>query len=267
LKLAFNGATTIKAGLAEDIVCARLAGFEMIEIWKNKLLSTLKTGGVEVVKQLLEQNQLKPLTINSIEQATFSEDRQEKLRECEELCRIARELNVEAIVIVPGFLKERLDERTIVRESVSVLKEMSNIAKQFGLRLGFEFLGFSDCSVNKMTLAWEIVRRVNEDNVGLIVDTCHFFSGGSRLEELEKIDPRKIIVVHVNDLPKLENVADSDRVMPGEGILPLRDFFRMLKNIGYDGPISIELFNENYWNKPVCETTKIAFEKLKACVH
>ncbi len=267
MKLAFNGATTIKASLADDIVCARLAGFEMIEIWKSKLLSTLKTGGIEVVRQLLEQNRLKPLTINSIEQATFSENRQEKFKECEELCEIARELGVEAIVVVPGFLREKLDEARIVKESVDVLREMSKIAGHFGVRLGFEFLGFSNCSVNKLTVAWEIVRQVGEDNVGLIVDTCHFFSGGSRLEELEKIDPHKIVVVHVNDLPKLENVADSDRVMPGEGILPLRDFFRTLKNIGYDGPISIELFNESYWNKPACETTRVAFEKLRTCVH
>ena len=267
MKLAFNGATTIKATLAEDIVCARLAGFEMIEIWKSKLLSTLKTGGVEVVKQLLEQNALKPLTINSIEQATFSENRQEKLKECEELCEIARKLGVEAIVVVPGFLREKLDEVRIVKESVDVLKEMSKIAGRFGVRLGFEFLGFSNCSVNKLTVAWEIVRQVNEDNVGLIVDTCHFFSGDSRLEELEEIDARKIVVVHVNDLPKVEDVKDSDRIMPGDGILPLRDFFEALKKIGYDGPVSVELFNQDYWDKPACETTRIAFEKLMRFLH
>ncbi|HBT39185.1 MAG TPA: sugar phosphate isomerase/epimerase, partial [Pseudothermotoga sp.] len=154
MKLAFNGATTIRASLAEDIVCARLAGFEMIEIWKSKLLRMLITEGWDVVKQLLKQNGLKPLTINSIERATFSENRKEKLAECEELCQIATEIGVEAIVVVPGFLTETLDETAIVRESVSVLKEMSNIARRFGVRLGFEFLGFSNCSVNRLSLAW-----------------------------------------------------------------------------------------------------------------
>lgn len=260
---AFNGATTIKASLAEDIVCARLAGFQAIEIWKTKLLSALETGGIEVVKELLKQNELKAVTINSIEQATFSDSTEEKLQECEQLCGLARELNVEAIVVVPGFLKEKLEEELVVEESVKVLKEMANIAKHFGVKLGFEFLGFPNCSVNKLSLAWRIVECVEEENLGLIVDTCHFFAGGSSLKELEEIDARKIIVVHVNDLPKLENVKDSDRLMPGDGILPLEDFFTTLRKIGYSGTFSVELFNEYYWNMSACRTAKIAYQKLK----
>ncbi|KAF2958582.1 hypothetical protein AS159_02530 [Thermotoga sp. Ku-13t] len=265
LKLAFNGATTIRASLAEDIVCAKRAGFEMLEIWKSKLFDMIKNGGVETVKRLFEQNVLKPVTINSIEQATFS-SREEKLDECEKLCELANMLNVEAIVVVPGFVRGRLDEATIVKESVEVLKQMASIARRFNVKLGFEFLGFSDCSVNTLTLAWKIVEQVGEDNVGLIVDTCHFFAGGSKLESLEQIDASKIIIVHVNDLPKLEGVKDSDRLMPGDGILPLRDFFKTLKKIGYSGPVSVELFNERYWQLSACEVAKEAFEKLKVFV-
>lgn len=262
MKLAFNGATTIKAGLVEDVICAQKAGFEMIEIWKSKLLDMLKKDGIEKVKQLF--GKLKPVTINSIEQITFYENEAEKLKECEELCKLAKELGVEGIVVVPGFLKESVDEKTIEDESVKMLKKMANIAKKFGVKLGFEFLGFSNCSVNKIERAWKIVQKVDEKNVGIIVDTCHFFAGGSKLNQLEKIDPGKILIVHVNDLPKLNDVKDSDRVMPGDGILPLKDFFATLKKIGYDGPVSVELFNENYWNMPACETAKVAFEKLRA---
>lgn len=266
MKLAFNGATTIEAGLVEDVECAKKAGFELIEIWKSKLLNMLKKDGVENVKSLFERHRLKPVTINSIEQITFFENEQEKLKECEQLCKLAKELGVEGIVVVPGFLKGFVDEKTIEDESVKMLKKMADVAKKFSVKLGFEFLGFPNCSVNKIDSAWKIVRKVNEENVGVIVDTCHFFAGGSRLEQLEKIDPKKILIVHVNDLPKLKDVKDSDRVMPGDGILPLKDFFATLKRIGYDGAVSVELFNEDYWKKPACETAKVAFEKLKAFV-
>ncbi|MEN3008544.1 sugar phosphate isomerase/epimerase family protein [Pseudothermotoga sp.] len=264
MKLAFNGATTIKAGLVEDVECAKKAGFELIEIWKSKLLDMLKKDGVETVKKLFEKHKLKPMTINSIEQITFFESEQEKLKECEQLCKLAKELGVEGIVLVPGFLKGFVDEKTIEDESIKMLKKMSNIANRFGVKLGFEFLGFPNCSVNKIELAWKIVQKVNEENVGIIVDTCHFFAGGSKLEQLEKIDPKKILIVHVNDLPKLKDVKDSDRVMPADGIVHLKDFFVTLRKIGYDGAVSVELFNEDYWNKPACETAKVAFEKLKA---
>ncbi|WP_171816813.1 sugar phosphate isomerase/epimerase family protein [Thermotoga caldifontis] len=265
MKFAFNGATTMGANLAEDIVCAKKAGFEMLEIWKSKLFDTIESDGVEAVKELFEQNALKPVTINSIEQATFS-NREEKFKECERLCELANTLNVEAIVVVPGFVRERLDEGTVVKESVEVLKQMARIAGRFKVKLGFEFLGFPDCSVNTLVLAWKIVEQVGEDNVDLIIDTCHFFAGGSKLEDLERIDASKIVIVHVNDLPKLEDVKDSDRLMPGDGILPLRDFFKTLRKIGYSGPVSVELFNERYWQLNACEVAREAFEKLKVFV-
>ncbi len=85
-------------------------------------------------------------------------------------------------------------------------------------------------------------------------------------KSLEQIDASKIVIVHVNDLPKLEDVKDSDRLMPGDGILPLRDFFKTLKKIGYSGPVSVELFNERYWQLSACEVAKEAFEKLKVFV-
>lgn len=266
MRLAFNGATTIKASLLEDIVCAKKAGFEMIEIWKSKLLDALKDGRIERVKSALQESELKAITINSIEQATFSESKKEKIEECERLCEIASELGVEAIVVVPGFMQRALDEEEIVEESVDVLKKMARLAERFGVKLGFEFLGFSNCSVNKLSVAWRIVQLVNEENVGLIIDTCHFFAGYSKLDELGAIDPSRIVIVHVNDLPKLENVKDSDRLMPGDGMLPLKDFFRTLRKIGYDGPVSVELFNERYWEMPACQTAKEAFEKLKVFV-
>lgn len=265
LKFAFNGATTMGASLAEDIVCAKKTGFEMLEIWKSKLFDTIESDGVEAVKELFEQNALKPVTINSIEQATFS-NREEKFKECERLCELANTLNVVAIVVVPGFVRERLDEGTVVKESVEVLKQMARIAGRFKVKLGFEFLGFPDCSVNTLVLAWKIVEQVGEDNVGLIIDTCHFFAGGSKLQDLERVDASKIVIVHVNDLPKLEDVKDSDRLMPGDGILPLRDFFKTLRKIGYSGPVSVELFNERYWQLSACEVAREAFEKLKVFV-
>ncbi|HEY8541305.1 MAG TPA: TIM barrel protein, partial [Pseudothermotoga sp.] len=67
-----------------------------------------------------------------------------------------------------------------------------------------------------------------------------------------------------NDLPKIEGreIKDSDRVMPKDGILPLNDFIKTLRKIGYSGVVSVELFNEQYWNLDARQIAQISYEKL-----
>ncbi len=71
MKIALNGATTMRADLETDIKAAGDAGFELIEIWAAKLREFLKTKTVDDLKKLLIENNLEPYSINSIEHVTF----------------------------------------------------------------------------------------------------------------------------------------------------------------------------------------------------
>jgi len=90
---------------------------------------------------------------------------------------------------------------------------------------------------------------VDLDNVGLVVDTFHFYLGNSSLESLQKVDPEKIFIFHINDsedLPRNE-LQDKNRLLPGKGIIPLREIARGLQGIGYNKMVSVELFRPEYW--------------------
>ena len=91
MKIALNGATTMHADLETDIKAASAAGFELIEIWAAKLREFLKTKTAADLKRLLNENNLEPYSINSIEHITFRNDEDyEKIKaETEELSRIA----------------------------------------------------------------------------------------------------------------------------------------------------------------------------------
>ena len=95
MKLALNGATTMHADLETDIKAASAAGFDLIEIWAAKLREFLKTRTVADLKKLLEENDLQPYSINSIEHITFrTNDDYEKIKaETEELSQIAGALD------------------------------------------------------------------------------------------------------------------------------------------------------------------------------
>jgi 2-keto-myo-inositol isomerase len=268
--LALNGATTMKATLPEDIAATSAAGFKALEIWAAKMDDYLKANSVEDLKGLFDRADLQPASINSIEFITFrSPEEYEAIKvRCQELCGLAQKLGCDKIVVVPSPTPEDTDWKDIKDESVRVLRELSEIAALYDVKLAFEFLGFQWCSVRTLDQCWEIVIETDRSNVGLVIDTCHFFAGGSELRSIEQIDPRKIFIFHINDVEErpLETIADAHRLLPGEGVIPLDDILVSLKQTGFDGLCSVELFRPEYWERDPGELATAARAATSATV-
>jgi 2-keto-myo-inositol isomerase len=269
MKIALNGATTMHADLATDIAAAGAARFDLIEIWAAKLREFLKSNSVADLKKLIKENNLEPYSINSIEHITFrsAEDYRQIKAETEELSRIASEIGCPYVVVVPGKLPENAGAEEIMEESVRVLNELADIAEKYNVGLAFEFLGQTDCSVQTLDFCKEIVEKVDRKNVGLVIDTFHFYAGNSSFEAIETLDPEKLFIFHINDaenLPK-EELTDAHRLYPGMGILPIQEIKKRFDKIGYDRMVSIELFRPEYWNEDpfeVARKAKDATEKI-----
>lgn len=256
MKLALNGATTMRASLETDLQAAKEAGFDYLEIWKAKL----KDKSIEELTDLFAQSSMPPLSINSIEHITFRapQDYERIKQECRELSKIAAAIECPYIVVVPGRLPA--GDVDVVEESVRVLTELCDIAAEHGVALGFEFLGQPDCSVPTLDLADEIVRTAARDNLGLVIDSFHFYTGGSNVRMMENLDPRSIYIFHINDaedLPRVE-LEDRHRLLPGLGILPLREMVAAFRSIGYDDVASVEIFRPEYWDRDPLELARDA---------
>lgn len=254
MKLALNGATTMKADLATDLRAAHEAGFDFVEIWAAKLRAFLKTNSAADLRRLFDESSLEPLSINSIEHISFRSpgDYAGIKAECEELSSLAKTLRCPYIVVVPGRLPAQAPSlEEIIDESVRVLTELSAIAERHGVALAFEFLGQTDCSVQTLELADEIVKRVGRPDVGLVIDSFHFYAGGSTIDMIETLEPDSLFIFHINDAENLprEQLQDSHRLLPGLGILPLAEMLQSFKRIGYDRVASVELFRPEYWER------------------
>ncbi|HYJ87605.1 MAG TPA: sugar phosphate isomerase/epimerase [Pyrinomonadaceae bacterium] len=263
MQIALNGATTMKADLATDISVARDAGFPYLEIWAAKLRKHLRTNSAANLRTLFDENGVQPLSINSIEHITFrnADDYSRIKDECEQLSSIAKALECPYVVIVPGRLPQKLPSRQeIVDGSARVLEELGTIAESHGVALGFEFLGQPDCSVQTLELANEIVTRVNRRNVGLVIDSFHFYAGESTIESIETVDPDKLFIFHINDAEDLPptQLQDAHRLLPGLGILPLKEMLQAFRRIGYDRVASIEIFRPEYWERDPLELAREA---------
>src|SRR6185369_559581 len=215
MKLALNGATTMTADLETDIRAAAGAGYDLVELRSNKLYDYLETHSVDDLKALLDETGIGVLSINTLEHITW-----------------------------------RSDEETI-ETSVRVLNELADIAEPYGIKIGFEFLGEAGNSVQTLDLGSKIVNLVGRESVGNVIDTYHFYAGGSSYEAIDELDPKKLFIFHINgaeDLPK-DQLNDSKRLYPGEGILPIKEIKEHLDKIGYNGPASVEIFRPEYWEQ------------------
>jgi len=274
MKLALNGATTMQADLMTDLRAAHAAGFDFVEIWATKLRNYLHIYSAADLRKLFDDSGLEPLSINSIEHVTFRSpaDYAGIKAECEELSSLAATLRCPYIVVVPGRLPDQAPSlEEIIDESVRVLTDLSATAERYGVALAFEFLGQTDCSVQTLDLADEIVRRVGRPDVGLVIDSFHFYAGGSTIDMIEPLDPESLFIFHINDAENLprEQLQDSHRLLPGLGILPLTEMLQSFKRIGYDRVASVEIFRPEYWERDPFELArdaKVATERVLARV-
>jgi len=269
MKLALNGATTMNADLETDIRAAAGAGYDLVELRSNKLYDYLETNSVDDLKALLAETGIGVLSINTLEHITWrsDEDYAAIKAECAKLSEISAAIGCPYVLSVPGALRQgpKTDEETI-ETSVRVLNELADIAEPYGIKIGFEFLGEAGNSVQTLDLGSKIVNLVGRGSVGNVIDTYHFYDGGSSYEAIDELDPKKLFIFHINgaeDLPK-DQLNDSKRLYPGEGILPIKEIKEHLDKIGYDGPASVEIFRPEYWEQDPFEVAvkaKAAAEK------
>jgi 2-keto-myo-inositol isomerase len=249
--LAFHGATTMTCDLETDIAVTAQAGFKALELWSAKMDRYLAGHSLADLKGLLVGKGVAPLAINSIEFIGFRGGEYAQIQaRCRELSRMAQAIGCPTVVVVPSPTPDRnLQWSEVVDEYVRVLRDLSDIAGEHGIRLSFEFLGFGWCSVRTPRAAFEIVQAVNRANIGMTIDAAHFYGGGGLMNEFDALDPARIFAFHLDDLedvPK-EAITDGVRLLPGLGVVPLGEICARLRRIGYDGSCSIELFRPEYW--------------------
>ena len=226
MKIALNGSTLGPCSLTDELAAASRAGFKLVELRAPKLAE------VRNLKALLDANGLEAWSINSLEGAGERNLKEDARKQA----AWAAGCGCPYVICVPGRRREGLEDS---------VAELAAICHAEGSTLAFEFMGFS----------WAAVRSVREAvkvyDGPIVIDTFHWVLGDRNLHDLRALAPERLAVVHVNDAPSTDLAAlgDSDRVLPGEGVLDLGEFYSTLGSIGFDGVYSVELFNPRLWGE------------------
>lgn len=266
MSLSLNGATTIRSSLRQDVDAAAATGFMGLEIWLPKLNAALEQESLAQIREHFNCLRIKPLTINSLE-GFNSLDRaghERMMIEAERMCRLANQLGVESLVVVPSPRKPGITDQEVFDDILIGLKELLAVSEPYKLKISLEFLGFKNCSVNTLGSALHVIRTINNPRLGLVIDAFHFYVGGSTLAELRQTRPEEIHIFHINDCEPglVEEMTDDRRLYPGLGVIPLGEILWTLFSIGYDGNISIELFRPEYWEQPALQVAQECFTHI-----
>jgi sugar phosphate isomerase/epimerase len=134
------------------------------------------------------------------------------------------------------------------------LQTCARILAAYGIRLGLEFVGPHHLRTRwahpfiwtmQETLDW--IDAIREPNVGLLLDSYHWYTTGMAVADIERLKAEQIVHVHINDAKNVpvEEVLDNDRLYPGEGVIDLAGFLRGLHTIGYRGTVAQEILSKS----------------------
>jgi sugar phosphate isomerase/epimerase len=101
--------------------------------------------------------------------------------------------------------------------------------------------------------------------LGVCLDAFHFHVGPSKLADLEETPPELLFHVQLCDLAGVprELAADADRILPGDGDLPIAAIAEHLRAMDYCHYVSIELANPRLWRMSPRSFAEIALTSLR----
>lgn len=138
---------------------------------------------------------------------------------------------------------------------------ISNIGAKYGVVMALEYIGAFE-QYHDIKSGLQLVRAADHPYGKLLIDIFHSFRGGTAVEDFKLPRGDEVGCVHLNDVPAgdIMQMNDGHRVIPGKGVLPLREALGYLGENGYEGALSIELFNKELWARPPEETARLCKE-------
>ncbi|MCA9052459.1 MAG: sugar phosphate isomerase/epimerase [Planctomycetaceae bacterium] len=257
-----NSSTIKPAPILDKIRIAAEAGYAAIELWHDDIDKHLQSGGsLEEIRRAVDDQGLAVPTTIMLKGWCEPDgaDYEAGMAECRR--RLEQAAVVGAQHAVSGPPHGPVDYGLAAQR----YGELVDIGLTYGVRPAMEYLGFVQ-EVNSIAKALRIMTDSGHPEATIVLDPFHDFRGGAGCEMIAQLRPEQIAICHFDDAPASPPAGeqrDPDRVMPGEGIIPLGRFLDLLQQIGYSGWVSLELFREDLWQRDPLEVAREGLAKMR----
>lgn len=258
-----------KLPLDEQIDLAIEVGYDGIEPWIREIVQYEQGGGnVEALGKRAADAGLK--IESAIGFASWIVDDDQKRKEALEVARsdmqLLARLGGTRIAAPPvGATRQKgLDLFAAAARYADLLE----VGRETGVTPQLELWGFS-ANLSRLGELAFVAAEADHPDACVLPDVYHIYKGGSGFRGLRMFNGRQIHAFHVNDYPSdppRAEIGDADRVYPGDGVAPLSDILKTLHEIGFQGALSLELFNRTYWKQDALTVAKTGLAKMKAAV-
>ena len=241
----------LSGSLPDKMEAAASAGFQGVEIFEQDLLT--HDSPPQGVREMAADLNLAITIFQPFRdfEAMPEPQRRRNMDRAERKFDVMGELGTDLVLVCSNTQPAALDDPA---RAAADLREMAERAAARGLRVGYEALAWGR-HVNRWRQAWDIVKRADHPALGLILDSFHTLSLGDNLEGLVgEVPGERIAFVQLADAPRLAmdvlGWSRHFRNFPGQGELPVADFTRTVLEAGYRGPLSLEVFNDEFRAAP-----------------
>ena len=249
----------------EKLLAAAQAGFSQVELWREDVEQA--DGNAVQLAELFQQQKLLLTDYQVLLDFDGAPDdeRQSRREEAVKMMDAALQLGATTILTPASTHHACIADR-----EEDDLRWLAQEAGQRGLRVAYEAMAWST-HINTTRAAWQLVKRIDAPNLGLVVDAFHIFVLDRTVADLEGIPMEKIFLVQLSDLAgkpdrdRLVDTARHKRLLPGEGNFPLHTLLDYLAENGYSGPLGLEVFNDKIHQRPPVEAAREAMKALKTC--
>jgi sugar phosphate isomerase/epimerase len=256
-----------KLGIVDQVKVAAKAGYDGIEIWLNDVDEFLKSGGkLEELRQIISSEGLVVESAIAFANWIVDDDaaREKGLENARSDMAKVRALGGRRIAAPPAGATDKpgLD----LRAAAARYRRLLEIGAQHEVVPQLEVWGFSK-NLAKLSEVLFIAAEAGHPDACVLPDVYHLYKGGNDFSMLPLLSGTKIHVFHMNDYPASpprETINDAARVYPTDGIAPLGYIFHHLRKSGFNGVLSLELFNPEYWKQDALEVAKTGLAKMKA---
>lgn len=265
MTLSMHQYTSARAGYRRSLEGWAKAGIREVEPVAGLLDDYLKTETLAGARRVLTDNGLRivsgAVSVTGLWEPNpnFQKNLDAFRKRCEQFAELGAPIIYSPCATAAKFAPEDYSR------CLDNIRQTADVARQFRLKVGAEFVR-SSTFLASLPTALRLHREASHPNFGIIFDCYHFWSGPSKMEDLDMIKPGEIIHAHLNDTQNLprELLDLQSRVIPGDGVAPLAKILHKLAEKGYKGPISVELFLPKFQEADPFELAKEIRTKSEA---